>query len=179
MLDWNVVVSVRGAGYKAARRYLKTVAQVERTDYYNVLALRVDDAALFLEAVKRDSETDPALREALARVIPVTERFTFQTPEEFAARAREAVRRFQPQLAGQAFYVRMHRRGFRGLLSSQAEERKLDAFLLEQLAAAGTPGTVRFADADAVVVIETLGQRAGLALVTRATRGNYPFVEPE
>lgn len=182
MFDWNVVVSVRGNGrdhFKAACRYLKTVARVDTTDYYNVLALKVDDIPLFLEAVKRDIGLHPGLGQALARVVPVSQVFVFQGPDEFVERAQRAASGFASQLADQAFYVRMHRRGFRGVLLSPELERRLDRMLLEQLAAAGTPGSVRFADPDAVLVIETLGQWAGFALITRALRERYPFVNPE
>lgn len=180
MFDWNVVVSVRGAAsFKGVRRYLKTVARVDTTDYYNVLALKVDDLELFLEAVKRDTALQPGLGPALARVVPVSRTFMFQTPAEFESRARQTAADFVPVLAGTAFYVRMHRRGFRGALLSPEQERALDQLLVEQLAAAGTPGTVRFADPDAVLVIETLGQWAGFGLITRALRQRYPFVNPE
>jgi tRNA(Ser,Leu) C12 N-acetylase TAN1 len=179
MLDWNMVVSVRGSGYKEARRYLKTLGRVERTDYYNVLALKVDDGVLFLDAVKRDTGLQPELKSALARVIPVRRVFVFQNAAEFEARVREAALDFVPDLAQRTFHVRMHRRGFRGQLASQDIERKLARLLLERLEAAGTPGHVRFDDPDCVLVIETLGQRAGLALVTREQRARYPFLEPE
>lgn len=180
MFDWNVVVSVRGAGsYKAVRRYLKTVARVDATDYYNVLALKVDDFDLFLEAVKRDIDLNAGLGPAMARVVPVSRTFLFQTPAEFEAQARQTAATFAPQMAGKAFYVRMHRRGFRGTLVSPEQERSLDRLLAEHLAAVGAPGTVRFHDPDAVLVIETLGQWAGFGLITRALRERYPFVNPE
>lgn len=180
MHDWNVVVSVRGTGrFKTARRYLKRLARVDATDYYNVLALAVDDPALFVETLRRDTALHPELGAALARVVPVSRTFRFQTPAEFEAQARHAAVTFAPQLAGKAFYVRMHRRGFRGALNSPAQERALDRLLAETLAAAGTPGEVRFADPDAVLVIETLGQWAGFGLITRAQRERYPFVTPE
>ena len=179
MIEWNVVVSVRAAGYKLARRYLKTLGRVERTDYYNVLVLAVEDVSLFLEALRRDTELQPELRTALARVLPVTQVFRFQNAEEFTAQARAAVEAFVPQLAGCAFYVRIHRRGFRGRISSPVAERQLDQWLLERLAASGASGQVRFADPDAVVVIETLGQWTGCALITRAARERYPFLRPD
>lgn len=180
MVDWNVVVSVRGTdAYEAVRHYLKTVARVDRTDYYNVLALVVDDVALFLEAVRRDTAINPELAQALARVIPVGGSFRFQTAEQFTVAARAAVAGLVASLAGRSFYVRLHRRGFRGTLVSPEQERQLDRFLLDQLAAAGTPGSVRFDDPDAVVVIETLGQWAGVGLITREQRAQYPFLNPE
>jgi tRNA(Ser,Leu) C12 N-acetylase TAN1 len=179
MHDWNVVVSVRSECYPWVRKRLREYARVDRTDYYNVLALRAADPQAFLEQLREATASDPKLRACLARVIPVPHSFLFQTPEEFETRAREAVGVFLPVLAGQAFYVRIHRRGFRGTLASQKEEQMLDRYLLDGLAAAGTPGQVRFADADAVVVIETVGQWAGVALVTRDLRTRYPFVNPE
>lgn len=179
MPDWNVVVSVRAAGYKAARHYLKTLGRVERTDYYNVLALTVDDRELFLEALARDTALQPELRASLARVVPLRGSFVFQNPADFEAQARAAVLAFLPELAQRSFHVRMHRRGFRGRLRSQEVERLLAGLLLERLEAAGTPAQVRFHDPDAVLVVETLGQWAGFALITREQRARYPFLNPE
>jgi tRNA(Ser,Leu) C12 N-acetylase TAN1 len=179
MSDWNVVVSLRGDCYKRARRLLEQFGTVNRTDYYNVLALKVGDVRGFLNALRQALEPDPALRTCLTRVIPATHVFTFQSVEEFEARAREAAARFAPELAGKSFYVRLHRRGFRGRLGSQREERQLADFLLAALTRAGTPGRITFTDPDVVVVVETIGPRAGMALVTRADLGQYPFVHPK
>jgi tRNA(Ser,Leu) C12 N-acetylase TAN1 len=179
MHDWNVVVSVRGDCYRWVRRRLREYARVDRTDYYNVLALRVDDPDAFIEELCQAIVADPKLRDCLGHVMPAPSTFLFQTPEEFEQQARQAVAGFLPALGGKTFYVRVHRRGFRGTLGSQKEEQMLDRYLLESLAAAGTPGQVRFADADAVVVIDTVGQWAGVALVTRELRARCPFVDPE
>jgi tRNA(Ser,Leu) C12 N-acetylase TAN1 len=179
MYDWNVVVSVRSDCYQWARQRLREYARVDRTDYYNILALRVEDPDAFVEELRQATAADPKLRECLARVMPAPHTFVFQTPEEFEERAQQAVRQFVPALAGKIFYVRMHRRGFRGTLASKREEQLLDRYLLERLTAAGTPGQVRFTDADAVVVIETVGQWAGVTLVTRETHARCPFVDPE
>lgn len=179
MRDWNVVVSVRGECYQWARKHLREYARVDRTDFYNILALRVEDMAVFLVELRQATEADPKLRDCLARVMPAQHSFIFQTPEDFEARATQAVNNFLPQLAGKAFYVRMHRRGFRGVLASQREERLLARHVLETLQAAGTPGTVRFTDPDVVITLETIGQWAGMALWTREDLARYPFVQPE
>jgi tRNA(Ser,Leu) C12 N-acetylase TAN1 len=179
MHDWNVVVNVRSDCYPWARKHLREYARVDHTGYYNVLALRADDPDAFLEELCQAAAAEPKWRDCLTRVMPVPRTFVFQTPEEFENRAREAVSGFLPALGGKTFYVRIHRRGFHGTLASQKEEQMLDHYLLETLAAAGTPGQVRFADADAVVVIETVGQWAGVALVTRERRVRCPFIDPE
>jgi tRNA(Ser,Leu) C12 N-acetylase TAN1 len=179
MRDWNVVVSVRERGYRQARELLGEFGPVAKTDFYNVLVLKVDNIAELLEALRERLATDEKARSSLARVMPVTRSFTFQTPEEFESKAREAVPAWVPELAGKSFHVRMHRRGFKGRLSSQDEERFLDGFLMEHLEKAGTPGHITFEDPDAIIDVETIGQDAGLALWTRDDLKRYPFLGPD
>jgi len=176
MIDWNVVICIREHCYPRVRKLLKAFGRVDHTDYYNVLALKVEDVRGFLDALQLAADQDPELSHCLARVIPATHSFAFQSAEEFEARAKEASAGFVPDLLGKAFYVRMHRRGFRRTLASQHEERLLDDFLLEQLARADAPGRIRFADPDAVIAVETIGPWAGLSLWKREDRTRYPFV---
>jgi len=176
MIDWNVVISIREHCYPRVRKLLKSFGRVDHTDYYNVLALKVDDVRDFLDALRQAADQDPALSHCLARVIPATRSFAFQSAEEFEARAKEASSGFVPDLLGKTFYVRMHRRGFRRTLASQREEQLLDGFLLEQLARTDTPGEIRFADPDAVIAVETIGPWAGLSLWKRDDLAHYPFV---
>jgi tRNA(Ser,Leu) C12 N-acetylase TAN1 len=175
-VDWNVVVSVREHCYRAARRLLRQFGAVQRTDYYNVLALRVDDVPGFLEALREATERDLTLAACLARVTPVTRTFSFQAPEEFERRAQDAATGFLPKLAGQGFYVRMHRRGFHATMSSQHEEQVLDHFLLESLKQTRAPGHIAFTDPDAVLAVETIGPWAGMSLWKREQLQRYPFL---
>jgi tRNA(Ser,Leu) C12 N-acetylase TAN1 len=61
----------------------------------------------------------------------------------------------------------MHRRGFKGKLSSVEEEHFLDEILLHRLAEAGTPGKMDFEDPDAIIALETVGPQAGMSLFNR------------
>lgn len=179
MQDWNVVVSVRENAYRHARVRLKALGTVHSTAFHNVLALTVDDVPRFLDALQAATAQDAELRDGLGRAMPVTDAFTFQSPEEFETRAKETAARFLPRLAGQRFYVRVHRRGFHERLSSQAEERALGQLLLDALAQAGTPATLDFADPDAVLVVEIVGTWAGMALLRREELARYPFLHPD
>lgn len=69
-MNGNVVVSVHENHYSAARRFLKTLGEVARTDYHNVLALRVADTGAFLEALREALAHEPGLRAAVARAVP-------------------------------------------------------------------------------------------------------------
>ncbi|NIR30481.1 MAG: hypothetical protein GWN84_14465 [Gammaproteobacteria bacterium] len=176
MGDWNVVASVHERGFVRACELLGELAPVSRTEFYNVLVMKVEDVHAFLEALRRLIDKTPDAHAFLARVVTVTRTFTFQTPEEFETKASDAAAPYVAELAGKRFHVRMRRRGFKGKLSSQHEERFLDEFLLRRLEENGTPGHIDFEDPDAVIAVETLGQRAGLSLWTREDLERYRFV---
>jgi len=176
MRDWNVVATVRGDNFTRGRRFLERFGTVAPTDYYNTLVARVQDHARFLDELREAGESEPEEQEALARVVPAVETFAFSSPQEFEERARNAVTAWIPTLAGKSFHVRMRRRGFRGRLSSMQEEKFLDAFLLDALQTWGSPGRIDFSDPDAVVAIETVGERAGISLWTREELATNPLL---
>jgi tRNA(Ser,Leu) C12 N-acetylase TAN1 len=174
--DWNVLVTTREGGFNRAYRLLREFGPVERTGFLNVLVLRVADPSTILGLLTERSSQEPDLAAVLGRVLPVTRTFTFQSPEEFEARARDAALAWVPDLAGKTFHVRLHRRGFKGRMASPEEERFLDGVLLEALQNAGTSGRITFDDPDAILAVETLGNQAGLSLWTREELRRYPLL---
>lgn len=174
--DWNVVVTVHGDNFLRACRLLSQFGDVGRTGYYNVVVLRVPDIRGFLDRLARLAETVPDILEVVARVLPAQVTFEFRDVEDFERQAREAALEWLPHLAGKAFYVRLHRRGLKGRLSTPVEERFLDEALLESLETRGEPGHVSFEDPDAVIDIETVGTRAGMSLWSREDLDRYPFL---
>ncbi len=174
--DWNVVVSVREGGYKQGRALLRELGFVHGTPYYNVLALWVADIREAMESLRGQCDINPRIKDWLGHFVPVTSTFTFNSPEEFDAKLEETLGPYLPRLAGKSFYVRMHRRGFKGRLDEGQEERRVGELVLDALEKAGTPARVTFDDPDLVLVIETIGQQAGLSLWTREDRVRYPFL---
>jgi tRNA(Ser,Leu) C12 N-acetylase TAN1 len=164
---WNVVATVYDREFREAKSLLSRFGEVRGSAYRNVLVMKVDDVGAFLTGVQRSLQQDASLANAVSRVVPVTHRFEFTTPEEFEAKARDAVSEWLPELGGKRFHVRMHRRGFKGKLSSAREEQLLDRFLLERLQALGTPAAIDFEDPDVVIAVETLGDEAGISRWTR------------
>jgi tRNA(Ser,Leu) C12 N-acetylase TAN1 len=176
MQHWNVVVSLHERQYVAAWKWLEKLGAVSRTAYFNVLIMHVEDTGRFLETLRQWVAEEPQLLTMLARVVPVTQTFTFQTVEEFEAKAREASRHWVAALGGKSFHVRLHRRGFKGRLSSQHEEGFLDGVLMAALEQSGHPGRITFADPDAILTVETVDGQAGLSLWTREDMQRYPFL---
>ena len=176
MLDWNAVITVHEDGYRSAKRTLARWGGVDRTPYYNVMVMKLDDVAAFLAGFQSQLDEQPGLLNDISRVIPCTALFDFQTADSFETQAREAALSWVPELAGKSFHVRMHRRGFKHRLSSPEEERFLDAALLADLERAGTPGRITFEDPDAIIALETVDHRAGLSLWQRADLRRYEFL---
>jgi len=165
--DWNVVITLHEGRFRKARQFLQRFGEVSRTDYFNVLAMKTEDPFHLLEQLQERFYLAPDTVDFLARAVPIRHAFIFRSVSEFEDKARELAATMIPRLAGRFFFVRMHRRGFKGRLSSMDEERFLDDYILHLLEEAGSPGRVGFTDPDAVIVIETIGQRAGSTLFTK------------
>src|SRR5574342_1356993 len=98
--DWTVLVTAREGGFARARRLLAGLGQVAETRYYNVLLARVADPRGLPGFLAELAAAHPESVSGLARVAPADRTFTFQTAEEFLARARDAVLALAPSLAG-------------------------------------------------------------------------------
>jgi len=177
--DWNVVISTRGEGYRATRAALREFGRVGRTEYFNVLVMKVADIAAFLEDLRSLAAINPALFKDFGRIAPAAETFDFETGPAFEQKLREWASRRLPALAGKSFHCRIHGRGLRPLASHRAAEQTLNCALLDALAAAGTPGSLDFTDPLAVIAVETVGHRAGVSLWTREDLQKYPFLRPD
>jgi tRNA(Ser,Leu) C12 N-acetylase TAN1 len=173
---WNVLVTFAEPTYRPARNLLSRWGRLQRTEYHNVAIMAVADPAAFLRDFSDAVEQSPGILNAVSHVVPFEHMIDFKDPAEFEAKAREVALSYVPQLLGKSFHVRFHRRGLKGVLSTPTEERFLDDALLEALTAAGSPGRIGFEDPDCVLLIETVGERGGLALWTREDLKRYPFL---
>lgn len=174
--DWNVLVTLAEPTYRTARNLLAKWGRLRRTEYYNVATMAVADPVSFLREFGAAIEQSPGILNAMSHVVPFEHLFEFEDAVEFETKAREIALTYVPRLIGKSFHVRLHRRGLKGTISTPTEERFLDEALLGALVAAGGPGRISFEDPDCVLLIETLGQRGGLALWTREELNRYPFL---
>ena len=180
LTDWNVVVTLRQGAYREGARMLSELGQVGRTNYRHVLAVHVEDVRTFLDALLERWERDrERLEGVLGHVIPVEDVFLFHTVEEFETRAGRILVRRAEELAGRSFHVRMHRHGFKGVLSSREEESFLGERVLEELESRDETATVSFREPDVLVVVETISTRGGIAILEREDLDRYPFLGVE
>lgn len=180
-MDWNVIVSVHQHHFIAVRDFLYDYGKIKSTNYFNVLMMRVEDIEQFLLEMETAFTTAIPVLNYIGHIMPVTHRFIYQSPEEFEQQAKDIVTQWLDNLAGKHFYVRMHRRGFKGRLSSIEEERFLDDFILDSLNNLAQQGKAQakidFENPDSVIAVETIGQEAGLSLWSREQLARYPFLK--
>ena len=175
--DWNVVATVAPEGFRDAIRILSDFGEVSKTPFRDVLAIRTAlHASEFLEALKALTDKDKTLLNSVARLTPVTSGFSFSSASEFRARVTEAVLPWARELAGKAFFVRMHRRGFHEQLNSHVEERAIGRFLIDHSEDERSRPRVDFEDPDVVIAVETVGERGGVSLWTRADLERYELL---
>jgi tRNA(Ser,Leu) C12 N-acetylase TAN1 len=178
-MQWNVVITVYQDGFRRALDALRKLGPVERSPYHNVLIMQVDDPMSLLEAVERQTEATPALYDAISRVAPASRCFAFQSADDFKIQAGAIVRAWAAQLAGGSFHCRLHRRGDRHELPSPEVERFLDDEILSATEEAGRPARMSFSDPDAVVAVDTVDDRAGMALWSRDELARHPLLRPD
>jgi tRNA(Ser,Leu) C12 N-acetylase TAN1 len=176
MWQFNLVVTLSADGrYRHLLEELRLYGEFQRTEFLGVVLGRVAEVPSFLELVREKRSRQLIAFQDIGRIIPVEQVFTFQA-DEFLERVKPFIHPYLSLLAGSRFYVRLERRGLKGQIVSPEAERSLDAFLLEELHRLGTPGRIDFADPEAIVVIETIGDRCGIGLLTRAVMERYDFV---
>jgi tRNA(Ser,Leu) C12 N-acetylase TAN1 len=176
MRDWNTVATLREEGFEQAVKTLAEIGPVARTQYFNVLIMRIEAINAALEELREWISADRNRFSFLGRLVPLTYVFNFSSPHEFEEQARQAVLTWRPDLADRSFHVRMHRRGFKGQLSSMQEEQFLDEAVVKALQEAGRQARVSFEDPDVIIALETIDQRGGLSMWTRQNLERYPFL---
>jgi tRNA(Ser,Leu) C12 N-acetylase TAN1 len=179
MKDWNVVVTIYQAGFRRALRACQEYGQAERSPYHNVMVMKVEDPIALLRDVERRTEENPGLYDAIARVAPAARAFDFQSAEEFKQGVLSIMFEWLPCLKGRPFHVRLHRRGPNLDLRSQDAERYFDDAVIDATGKAGLPARISFGDPDIVIVIDTIDDRAGLAMWTREDLARHRLLRPD
>jgi tRNA(Ser,Leu) C12 N-acetylase TAN1 len=179
MKDWNIIVTIYQQGFRRVLHALQDIGPTERSPYHNVLVMKVDDPIVVLEAIERLTDERPALYDAIARVAPALRTFEFQSTVTFNDHAKSVMLEWLPNLTGRSFHTRLHRRGSKLDLRTPDAERLFNDAVVAATTAAGTQAHISFTDPDAVVVIDTIDDRAGLSLWTREDLARHRLLRPD
>jgi tRNA(Ser,Leu) C12 N-acetylase TAN1 len=174
-VGWNVLCTSHEGRRDALLVALRRLGRFRPGGYRNVVVGEVEAPLAFLDVLRDGLARDLLLPTALAKAVPIetTLRFEPAAPVPALAAAAEPL---LPRLAAGSFFVRLERRGLKGRLHTPTIERELGDHVWRALEARGAVPRVDFRDPDAVLVVETLGDQAGLAVLSRDLRQAYPFV---
>ena len=175
MSHWNVLATSLEGRRDALLMALRRLGKFRRGGYRNVVVGLVESLEEFLLRVHEGLAADALLPTTLARMVPIELTVRIEAPSAVDTIAA-AVEPLVDRLAGGSFFVRLERRGLKGRLHTPTVERELGDRVWRALEARGHTPRVDFKDPDAVLVVETIGDEAGIGIVTRALRAQHPFV---
>ena len=176
MWEFNVLVTMAQDGrYRQMLEELAPYGEFHKTEFHGVALGRVPDMQQFLETVRQKREREVIAFQDVSRIVPLDKVFTFDL-DSFLPKACKAIRPYLPQMCEHRFHVRLERRGLKGEIVSPDVEQALDNFILDELTDLGHTGQIDFDAPDAVLAIETVGNRCGVGFITRELSDLYPFV---
>jgi tRNA(Ser,Leu) C12 N-acetylase TAN1 len=176
MREWNIFATSLEGRQDALLISLRKLGHFWRPRFRNIVVGQVEDPQAFFDRLKQMLEKDFLLPTALARALPAEKVFEFQL-DNLIDRLKDELLSLVERIGGHKFYVRMERRGFKGQVHPSAVEKEIGEFLWQELQRRGFTPAVDFSDPDLVVVIEMLGESAGITLVDRDMRTKYPFLK--
>jgi tRNA(Ser,Leu) C12 N-acetylase TAN1 len=140
------------------------------TDFKDVILGRVEDVEAFLKRIEEETIF------GLARAMYIETWIAFK-PDNFEEEVFKAIKdRLQNIKEGESFCVRISRRGLKGKLNSQQAERKLGSLIWKEIEArgrgrgSGIKPKVDLKEPDWLINIETLANKAGVSMVSKARR---------
>ena len=175
MKEWNILATAFWGRGKDALRLLSLHGEFKGSGFKDVLQGHVDDVNPFLEKLELMRQENPDRMTSLSQILPLQRTFNFSL-SEFIDKLKEAVLPYVEKVEGKKFYVRVKRRGHKGEMSSLEIEKESSSFIFEKLENAGKQVQVSFSDPDVVIIVETIANRAAVALITREMRGKYPLI---
>jgi tRNA(Ser,Leu) C12 N-acetylase TAN1 len=157
-------------------RLLRAYGEFKGSGFRDVIVGRVEDVDAFLDALECVLKEHPARLRHLSQIVPIEKTFQFDL-SDFKQKLLTVILPYADQMENNCrFYVRVKRRGHKGEISSLEVEQEMAGFILDALEKAGKQAQVKFEDPDKFIIVETIGDRAGVGLITRALRERYPFI---
>jgi len=176
MREWNILATAHWGQERRALRFLAQHGEFKSSGFKDVLRGHVEDVNLFLVNLEMIRQESPGRIDSLSQVVPLEQTFYFELPD-LIEKLKETVLPYVEKIEDKKFYVRVKRRGHKGEISSQEIEKQVAGFVIEKIEKAGKHAQVTFSDPDVVIVVETIANWAGVTLITREMKEEYPLVK--
>jgi len=173
---WNVLVTAQEGAGRDLKRLLKRLGTFRSSGFRNVIIGQVAAVPEFCRALVAELDRRPYAQAWLGKVLPVHRTFPVDVGT-FAEDAEAALAAVVDLVGARSFHVRVERRGHKGILSTRDLELRFGDYVWGALEAHGICPTVAFDDPEVVVAIEIAGDVAGISLIFRELRIEFPFVK--
>jgi tRNA(Ser,Leu) C12 N-acetylase TAN1 len=175
MMEWNILATSFKGRERYLIRFLNNYGNFRGSGFRDVIRGRVEDVNAFLETLKTLQKEDPKKLRSLSQVVPLEKTFLFELTD-LSNKLKEAISSYVELLENRRFYVRARRRGHKGEVSSQELEKEMDAYIMESLDKLGRQANVNIEESEMIIVVETIGNWAGVGLITREMKEKYNFI---
>ena len=176
MHPWNVVVTCRRNGERGAAKELRFFGRFHTMGFRDVLVGSVEDRTRFLEELRKGREVRDPVWRFVVRVVPVDEVFSF-TLETFRERLAEVIDGIAGRVLPGPFYVRIERRGHKGVIPTQEVEKEMGGRIISAHEIQGRASRVDFREFLSIVAVETFGDCGGVGIIFREEIEKYPFLK--
>jgi len=147
---------------------LKGLGDFQITSFRDVIRGKVEDLSVFLEQLGKGEVF------SLSKVVPIEKSFQFspdKVVEEFCEAAKPLLQTIKK---GEAFCIRVERRGLKGRFSSQRVAEEGGSFIVKALEERDqAEPRVNLEDPDKAIIFETLGRWCGIGIISREMRKRY------
>lgn len=175
-MEWNVLVTAFIRKERVLLPLLREFGEFQGSGFRDVIIGAVENRDGFFEAVERLRREHPGRVRHLSRLAPMDRTFRFDVAD-LREKLKEALTPCANALVkGSTFFIRVRRRGHKGELSSLEIEQEMSGFSIDLAEKAGRQVHVRFEEPDTILIVETIGNRAGVGIITRAMRERCAFI---
>lgn len=171
----SVLVVYEGERTRKGVYELTDLGIFEETGFRGIIKGEVEDLGKFLMELEERIKTSFL---PVSRVVPIEEWFYF-SPENFLNIVKERLKKFLEKIeANETFCIRVERRGMKGIFSSKDLEREIGTYVCSLLKERdGVEHRVDLKNSDKMIVIETIGNIAGLTIISKRDRKMFPLIK--
>ena len=175
-MEWNVLATAFMRKERHLLRFLREFGDFKGSGFRDVIIGTVENRDAFLETIESLRREHPEKVRQLSQIVPVDKTFQFAI-SDFREKLKEALASYLEELKNDCrFYIRVKRRGHKEELSSLEIEKEMSGFIVDALEQAGKQARINFEDPDKFIIVEIIGNRAGVGLITRAMKERCPLI---
>ena len=176
MKEWNILATATREQERYLLRFLNEYGEFKGSGFRDVVLGWVEEIDAFLRALENLREENPIKLNPLSQIVPLEKTFHFDL-SDFKDKLKEILSSYVDRIENKKFYLRVKRRGHKGEISSLEVEKEVADFIMGSLEKAGKKAQVSFNDPDCILIVETIGNWAGVGFITREMKEKYSLIK--